>query len=251
LKVKFYIRYVDDFVILHSKKEKLRNLKSQINDFLKEKLDITLHQNKSYILGLEKGVNFLGFKIFYYHKILRKSNRNNFERELNTLKFLYKEDIISREKAVMSLEGWLAYAAHANTFKYRKYILKTFNKHFTIDKSKIAKIKKYRNFTRKIKESQLRFSSQKTLFLFNKGLTIEEISKKRSIKESTVYNHLANLIEHNQLSITNILSKSKIIKIINKIYNKKDKLKDIRKRLGDSSITYDEINCVLASLRPI
>jgi len=64
LRAKCYIRYVDDFVILHNSKEQLNIWKSEINRFLKEKLELELHPNKSQILKLKKGIKFLGFRIF-------------------------------------------------------------------------------------------------------------------------------------------------------------------------------------------
>ena len=74
LKVKYYIRYVDDFVILYESKEQLEKWKEEIDKFLKEKLKIELHTQKSRIIHLSKGVDFVGFRNFYHHKLLRKRN---------------------------------------------------------------------------------------------------------------------------------------------------------------------------------
>lgn len=71
---------------------------------------------------------------------------------------------------------------------------------------------------------------QKTLFLYRKGLNIKEIAVKQGIKESTVWSHFVNLVEHKQISVWNILSREKICKILNKVYSRKDRLKDIKKR---------------------
>ena len=247
LKCKYYIRYVDDFVILHHSKSQLQTDKEKINKFLQEKLKIILHENKSSIYNLKNGINFLGFRIFYHYKLLRKSNIRNFERKFNQKKLLFDQDIIKREKVITSLEGWLTYASHANTFKFRKYIIRNLNKNFPATAKPINK--RQFNFMKKMKENELQFSIQKTLFLYSRGFTIIEISEKRNIKESTVWSHLANLIGHNQLSLYQVLSKNKIQKILYKIYSKKDRLKSIKKKINDSSVTYDEINCVLASVK--
>jgi len=248
LRAKYYIRYVDDFVILHNSAKQLEDWKEQINHFLKDNLKIELHKDKSKVLNLEKGVSFLGFRVFYYHKLLRKSNMNNFERKFNQLKIMYKEGLITREKAVESFEGWLTYANCANTFKYRKHMIRLFNRFFKIDE-KANNSKKILNFIRKIKESEIKFSVQKTLYLYGKHHNIKEIAKIRSIKESTVWEHFSNLIAHKQMSVFNVLSKKKIFKIYSKIKNKEDKLNDIRLRIKDDSITFDEINCVLAYVK--
>ncbi|MEK6859529.1 MAG: helix-turn-helix domain-containing protein [Nanoarchaeota archaeon] len=249
LRAKYYIRYVDDFVILHENKEKLEEWKQLINLFLKEKLKIELHPSKSHVLRLDSGINFLGFRIFFNHRLLRKSNLKSFERKFNHLKILFDEGILKREKVVESLEGWLNYAIHGNTYKYRNYIIKEFNKFFPLKDEKIRNKKKHYNFMQKVKESELQFAVQKTLFNYKNGLSIKEIAIKQGVKESTVWGHLINLIEHKQISVWEVLPREKICKILSKIYSRKDRLRDIKKRLKDESITYDEIDCVMASVK--
>ena len=103
LKAKYYIRYVDDFVILHESKEQLQKWKIKVNDFLKEQLKIELHPSKSNILKLDGGINFLGFRVFFYHKLIRKSNFKNFEKRFNNMKILFDQEVIGREKALESV----------------------------------------------------------------------------------------------------------------------------------------------------
>jgi len=76
LKAKYYIRYVDDFVILHKNKKRLEYFKIKIKEFLKEKLDLELHPEKSQILALRNGIKFLGYRIFYHYTLLNKKNVN-------------------------------------------------------------------------------------------------------------------------------------------------------------------------------
>lgn len=250
LKAKYYIRYVDDFVILHESKEKLEKWKIEINNFLKEKLKLELHPSKSNVLRLNSGINFLGFRIFYKYKLIRKSNLRNFEKKFNRLRILFDEGIIGREKVLQSLEGWLAYCSHANTHKYRKHLIRNFNKHFSHGKKLLVHNKKnYANYVKRVKESELLFSVQKTLLHYKKGLKIKEIALKQRIKESTVWGHLINLIEHKQLSVWQVIPFDKANKIFRKIYSPKERLKDIKKRIKDCSITYDEIACVMASVK--
>ncbi|MBW2982604.1 reverse transcriptase/maturase family protein, partial [Candidatus Woesearchaeota archaeon] len=88
LKAKNYLRYVDDFVILHESKEKLEEYKDKIEKYLMN-LKLELHPDKSKIFPLYKGVDFLGFKVFYSHKRARKRNVSHFKRRLEKLKKSY------------------------------------------------------------------------------------------------------------------------------------------------------------------
>ncbi|MAG20028.1 hypothetical protein CL618_01180 [archaeon] len=124
LKAKFYIRYVDDFVILHPDKNTLKEYKIAINSFLNNKLQLQLHPTKSKIQPLNKGTIFLGYKIFYHHKLLRKSNLRNFYKKFNENLKLFQKRIITKKELKRNLNGWFGYSLHANTYKLRNKILK-------------------------------------------------------------------------------------------------------------------------------
>jgi len=116
LKAKYYIRYVDDFVILHSSKEQLKIWKQEINEFLKKELRLELHPEKSCISSLSKGIDFIGFRNFYYFKLLRKRNIKSMLMKVEK----YKEGEISKEKLLESFQGWQAYAKWADAYKLRE-----------------------------------------------------------------------------------------------------------------------------------
>lgn len=75
LKVKYYIRYADDFVIISDDKIWLESLVKPIRDFLKERLELELHPGKIYIKTLASGVDFLGWVNFFDHRILRTTTK--------------------------------------------------------------------------------------------------------------------------------------------------------------------------------
>ncbi|MFH1451656.1 MAG: reverse transcriptase domain-containing protein [archaeon] len=111
LKVKYHIRYVDDFVILHKSKEQLKIWKKEIENFLNKKLKLNLHSDKTKIYTLSRGIDFVGFRNFYYFKLLRKRNIKNMERKIN----LFKEGRISLENFAEIFQGWSAYASWTNS----------------------------------------------------------------------------------------------------------------------------------------
>lgn len=128
LKVKHYIRYVDDFVILHENKERLEAYSLKIKAFLKE-LKLELHPDKSKIFKLVRGVDFLGFRIFFYHRMLRRRNLRNFKKRLNLQITSFNKGTLSQEKIIQSIEGWLAYASQGNTHNLRKKLITQLETH--------------------------------------------------------------------------------------------------------------------------
>jgi len=108
LKVKYYIRYADDFIILHKDKEYLENLLPQINTYLNTYLNIYLHPGKVFIKTLASGVDFLGWVHFPKHQVLRTSTKRRMLVRLNNS---------SSESTISSYQGLLK---HGNTFKILK-----------------------------------------------------------------------------------------------------------------------------------
>lgn len=124
LRAKYYIRYVDDFVILHNSREELEIWKNQIDSFLREKLSIELHPQKSRIIPLSRGVDFVGFKNFYYYSLVRKRNVRKMQKKIDEM----KNNEITYWGLMESYQGWQAYVKWANSFNLRKEILKEIQK---------------------------------------------------------------------------------------------------------------------------
>ena len=125
LKVKYYIRYVDDFVILHNNRFLLECYKDNIKEFLNT-VNLELHPNKSKIISLKKGINLLGFRVFYHYKLLNKRNIRKVKNNLSKLQYKLDGGNIDYDKVYTIFEGWLAYSKHANTYKLRKKLINHF-----------------------------------------------------------------------------------------------------------------------------
>ncbi|MFQ5621169.1 MAG: RNA-directed DNA polymerase, partial [Candidatus Nanoarchaeia archaeon] len=119
LRAKCYIRYVDDFVILHHSRKSLQYYERKIKGFL-PRLKLSLHPNKCKILRLDKGVGFLGFRIFPYHRIPRKRNIRKAEKRLSSLLSAYELGDADAWFILDSWHGWNGYAMHGNTHQLRK-----------------------------------------------------------------------------------------------------------------------------------
>ncbi|NCO46343.1 MAG: RNA-directed DNA polymerase, partial [Vibrio sp.] len=72
LKCRYYVRYVDDFILLDRDKEKLKFWRDEINDFLKENLKLELNLNKIKIQPIDKGIDFLGYFVKPDYTLVRK-----------------------------------------------------------------------------------------------------------------------------------------------------------------------------------
>lgn len=110
LKAKYYIRYTDDFVILHEDKNYLENLLPRISEFLETKLKLQLHPDKIFIKTIASGVDFLSWVHFPKHRILQTLTRKRMLKKLT-------ENL--REESRQSYLGMLS---HSNTHELAKRI---------------------------------------------------------------------------------------------------------------------------------
>ena len=113
LKAKYYIRYADDFVVISQDKKWLENMLPQIENFLLEKLKLSLHPDKVSISTVASGIDFLGLVHFHDHRILRGTTR----------KRMFKN--IQKDNRPEVVNSYLGLLTHGNTLKIREQLLKT------------------------------------------------------------------------------------------------------------------------------
>lgn len=104
-KIKYYFRYCDDIVILSKDKEFLHLLLKEIEEYLKDNLKLQLKQNYQIFPINKRGLDFIGYKFYHTHILLRKSIKLRF---INMIK--YNNNIKSRA----SYNGWLIWCNSIN-----------------------------------------------------------------------------------------------------------------------------------------
>lgn len=124
LKVRYYIRYMDDFLILGYDKKKLHEIKKQIQEFLQNKLELELHPKKTNIFPTDKGIDFLGYRVFGNRRLLRKSTVKRFKKRTKIYQKRLSKGLMSKEKFNQSFQSWLAYANFGNSYQLRKNLEK-------------------------------------------------------------------------------------------------------------------------------
>ncbi len=115
LKVRYYLRFADDFVILHRDKDRLVKFLSKIAEFLNTKLKLSLHPDKVSIKTIASGVDFLGWVHFPDHRVLRTSTKRRMFRRL------------AENPKEETFTSYLGLLKHGNAYKLRKRVQKDLN----------------------------------------------------------------------------------------------------------------------------
>ena len=126
LKIKYYARYTDDFVIISTGKIYLENVVILIQDFLKTKLYLELHPKKIFITKYNRGMDFLGYVVLPKHIRLRTKTKKRILRNLKENVSCYKRGKISETTLNSSLKSYLGVLSHANAYKLGQEIQNKF-----------------------------------------------------------------------------------------------------------------------------
>lgn len=126
LRCRYYLRYMDDLIFFGNNRNELRLIRAKIDQHL-GLLSLCLHSKKSQIYEIEKGVKFLGYKIYPTHRLVLTQNLKRLRKRLRRYFWLIQKGFCNRQKLVCSIQSWLGYAIHADSYNIRKKVLSEFD----------------------------------------------------------------------------------------------------------------------------
>lgn len=101
--IKYYFRYADDMVFLASSKTQLHELLYDVKKYLFENLNLKVKGNYQVFPVESRGIDFVGYRFYHSHTLLRKSIKQNFAR------------MLKKNPNEASIASYLGWAKHANT----------------------------------------------------------------------------------------------------------------------------------------
>lgn len=126
LKIKYYGRYVDDFVMVAKDKSCLKEAIPEIKKYLNDKLKLTLHPHKMYLQHFSKGVKYLGAVIKPYRIYIANRTKGNFYRALeaqNRIVSDHKPTDDEKNRFISIMNSYLGIMKHCKTYKIRKQMI--------------------------------------------------------------------------------------------------------------------------------
>jgi hypothetical protein len=114
------VRYVDDFLLFAVDKPTLHRWKAQISAFLARRLRLVIHERESVVSPVTVGIPFLGFRVYPDHRRLHRRNGVAFARRLRAMARQYQRGQVEPPVVSARVRGWVAHAAHADTWGLRR-----------------------------------------------------------------------------------------------------------------------------------
>lgn len=129
LQIKYYVRYMDDMILIHHDKDYLKFCKQEIDKCVQEKLNLQLN-SKTQIGELKNGIDFLGFRHILVDNgkiltFLRSQAKIKLRKKFKLLGKLKANNLVDENYIQVRLNAFYAHICHSNTLKlYHKMKLK-------------------------------------------------------------------------------------------------------------------------------
>ncbi len=130
LHIKYYVRYMDDFVLLVENKEKAKEIFEKIGIFLNDKLKLTLNPKSRYFPN-SMGIDFCGYRVFETHRLIRKRSVKKIKRRIINWNNECHLANFDAHAVLLSWNSFLNHSSHASCYTLQN---KLFNSmHFVLE----------------------------------------------------------------------------------------------------------------------
>lgn len=133
LKLKYYLRYMDDFIIIFHDREMLSNVKNKIIAMLQDKYKLDVNKKKTKLVSAKEGFSFLGYTYYVKNgKTITKINKKTVEKIKHDVKhkrYEWEKGMISLEQAFCSISTY----EHGFRFANQKKIMDILDRYWYLD----------------------------------------------------------------------------------------------------------------------
>ena len=131
LGIKYYVRYMDDMILIHKDKEYLKRCKERIEKCLNEELKLELN-SKTQISQIKNGIDFLGFRHVLTEsgkvlRLLRQQAKYRLKKKIKTLSIFRQKQLVDQEFIDVRLNAFNAHLCHSNSIKLLRLYRKKYN----------------------------------------------------------------------------------------------------------------------------
>ena len=129
LRQRHYVRYMDDFIVVHHDRAHLQRVRVKVERFLAQRLRLTTnHKTDIFPIAPLRGraLDFLGYRMWPTHRRLRKSSIARITHTLRRLGRQYARGQVSLARITESVKSWVAHALHADALGLRTKVLGRF-----------------------------------------------------------------------------------------------------------------------------
>ena len=117
-KLKYLLKYMDDYIIISNNKDKLKKALNEIEYILNKKYKLNINKNETNIYDSYHGFEYLGYMFYIRNNKtiikIKSSNKRRRDNNIKKINYLYKNNCISYQKYFNSMNNY------NNSYKYIK-----------------------------------------------------------------------------------------------------------------------------------
>lgn len=125
LRVRWYGRYMDDFLVIHHDKAELIKIEGEIRTFLRDNLKLVLSDRKVIISNVRDGIPFIGYRIFYDHILVRGPTLLHMQRKLTRKRQELRKGYVYQDQLTASITSLFGHFKHANSWNLKQRMFTT------------------------------------------------------------------------------------------------------------------------------
>jgi ssDNA-specific exonuclease RecJ len=111
-------------VVVNNDENYLKSLIPQINDFLDGHLKLSLHPRKIKIKKFNRGIDFLGYTVLPYHRLLRTKTKRRMYKRIETKYNQYEMSKLPGKSFEQSFQSYYGLLKHCNAYGMKEKLKK-------------------------------------------------------------------------------------------------------------------------------
>lgn len=123
MRVKCYLRYMDDMVIFSDSREELKRCLGRVRDYLEASLRLRIKEKATLINSRLHGLSFLGFRVFPNLLRVRAENVRRIKKRLDRRVFEFNQGDMETERLIESVRSTFAHLGFADSLRLRNRVL--------------------------------------------------------------------------------------------------------------------------------
>lgn len=162
VKIKYYYRYMDDMVILSDSKEFLHYLRKLISEYLYTNLKLVLKNSWQVFPTKDRGIDYIGYRIFPDYILLRKRTVKTLEKSLVYIRHKIEQGEELTYHDYCSVNSYLGWVKPCDSYRLKRkyiepimpYVNMYYYKYLCNDKKEDDIVKQFLNVESTVKKEQ-------------------------------------------------------------------------------------------------
>ncbi len=120
---RYYLRYMDNFIVIHHDKKHLQAVKEEFRGLLANRLRLELNPKGTMINKAASGIEFVGYRVYADRVKIKKASIKRMKKRLKVMQAMYREGRSTLAEITQRIRSWLGHCCHADARTITEIVL--------------------------------------------------------------------------------------------------------------------------------